>query len=81
MISEKDFIYITKKQASLSVAILAVFCLIIFMIGYFWGKQSVLEGFGQRITQESLQDQADYLATMQSFMQKNQSDVAVSQFA
>lgn len=75
MISERDIIYITKKQASISVAVLAVFCLLVFMIGYFWGKQSVLEGFGQRVTQESLQDQADYLATMQSFVEKSEPEV------
>lgn len=75
MISERDVIYITKKQASLSVAVLATFCLLVFMLGYFWGKQSVLDGFGQRVTQESTQDQADYLVTMQSFAQKVKADL------
>lgn len=75
MISERDVIYITKKQASIAVAALTIFCLLIFMVGYFWGKQSVLEGFGQRLAQESEADQANYLTTMQSFAQKVKQDI------
>lgn len=74
MISERDIIYITKKQASLSVAALATFCLLIFMLGYFWGKQSVLNGLGQKVAQDSMQDQVDYLQTMQSFVEKTNID-------
>lgn len=67
MISERDVIYVTKKQASIALVALAIFCILMFMLGYFWGKQCVLEGFGQRITQESMNDQADYESMMQSF--------------
>lgn len=70
MISERDVIYITKKQASIAVVTLAIFCTLMFMLGYFWGKQCVLEGFGQRITQESMNDQADYESMMQQFVDK-----------
>ncbi|MBM17695.1 MAG: hypothetical protein CL947_01345 [Epsilonproteobacteria bacterium] len=74
MISEKDVIYITRKQASVAVAALSIFCILIFMVGYFWGKQSVLEGFGQRVVQESEADQASYVSTMQSFAEKVKQD-------
>lgn len=70
MISERDVIYITKKQASIALVALATFCILVFMLGYFWGKQCVLEGFGQRIAQESMSDQADYESMMQLFVDK-----------
>lgn len=76
MISERDIIYITKKQASIALVVLATFCILMFMLGYFWGKQCVLEGFGQRITQESMNDQADYESMMQLFVDKTKSEVA-----
>jgi len=77
MISERDVIYITKKQASIALVALATFCILIFMLGYFWGKQSMLDGFGQRITQESMNDQADYESMMQSFADRAKSDTTL----
>lgn len=74
MISERDVIYITKKQASIAVVALATFCMVIFMLGYFWGKQCVLDGFGQRIAQESMSDAADYELMMQSFADRTKSE-------
>lgn len=76
MISERDIIYITKKQASIALVALAIFCILMFMLGYFWGKQCVLEGFGQRITQESMSDQADYESMMQLFVDKTRPEVS-----
>ena len=70
MISERDVIYITKKQASIAVVSLTVFCILLFMLGYFWGKQSVIDGFSQKITQYSLTDAADYEYIMQNFLDK-----------
>ena len=67
MISERDVIYITKKQASIAVVALAVFCILIFMLGYFWGKQSVLDGFGQRIVQDPMSEPVDYDSMIPSF--------------
>lgn len=78
MISERDMIFVTKKQASITAALLAVLCLLIFVLGYFFGKQSVLDGFGQRAVQESLNDQVDYLLTMQSFADKTKSETTDS---
>lgn len=74
MISERDIIYITKKQASVAVVTLAIFCLLIFMLGYFWGKQSVVDGLGQRITQESIHDQIDYSSMIQSISDRTRED-------
>lgn len=68
MISEKDIIYITKRQASIVTAIIAVLGLFLFCLGYFWGKQSVIEDFSQRVVQESVND-LNYLETVQSFAQ------------
>ena len=76
MISERDIVYITKKQASVITAMLSVLCMLIFVGGYFWGKQSVLSGFGQKVAQDSAQDRVDYLMTMQSFMEKTKQDTA-----
>ncbi len=76
MISERDIIYITKKQASIALAALATFCILMFMLGYFWGKQCVLEGFGQRVTQELMSDQADYESMMQLFIDKTKPEAS-----
>lgn len=69
--SDENGIYISKKQASVSAAVFIVLGLLIFIGGYFWGKQSVIDGFSQKATQESFNDQVDYLLTMQSFAEKN----------
>lgn len=71
MILDQNGIYITKKQASITAAILVILSLLLFVGGYFWGKQSVIDGFTQKTSQESFNDQVDYLLTMQSFAAKN----------
>ncbi len=71
MIVDQNGIYLSKKQASLTAAILVVLGLLLFIGGYFWGKQSVIDGFTQKTSQESFNDQVDYLLTMQSFVEKN----------
>lgn len=71
MLSDQNGILITKKEASVSAAILVVLGLLIFIGGYFYGKQSVIDGFTQKATQESFNDKVDYLLTMQSFAEKN----------
>ncbi|OGB86395.1 hypothetical protein A3J41_00350 [candidate division TM6 bacterium RIFCSPHIGHO2_12_FULL_38_8] len=71
MIIDQNGIYLTKKQASVSAAVLVVLALLLFVGGYFWGKQSVIDGFTQKTSQESFNDQVDYLLTMQSFAAKN----------
>jgi len=71
MMSDQNGIYITKKEASVCAAIVVVLGLLIFIAGYFYGKQSVIDGFTQKATQESFNDKVDYLLTMQSFAEKN----------
>lgn len=71
MMPDQNGIYITKKQASITAALLVVLSLLLFVAGYFWGKHSVIDGFSQRTSQESFNDQVDYLLTMQSFAAKN----------
>ena len=71
MMPDQNGIYITKKQASVSAAVLIILSLLLFVAGYFWGKQSVIDGFTQKTSQESFNDQVDYLLTMQSFAAKN----------
>ena len=71
MMPEQNGIYITKKQASVTVALLVFLNIFVFIAGYFWGKQSTLEGFTQKTSQESFNDQVDYLLTMQSFTAKH----------
>lgn len=71
MIIDQNGIYISRKQASVTAAILVVLSLLLFIGGYFWGKQTVIDGFTQKTSQESFNDQVDYLLTMQSFAAKN----------
>lgn len=68
---DQNGIYITKKQASVTAALLVFLSILIFIAGYFWGKQSMLEQFTQKTSQESFNDQVDYLLTMQSFAAKH----------
>lgn len=70
MMSDQNGIYITKKQASVTLVLLVFLNILIFIAGYFWGKQSNLEDFTQKTAQESFNDQVDYLLTMQSFAAK-----------
>lgn len=71
MIVDQNGIYISKKQASVTATVLVILGLLLFVGGYFWGKQSVIDGFTQKTSQESFNDQVDYLLTMQSFVAKN----------
>ncbi len=71
MIVDQNGIYLSKKQASVTAAVLVILGLLLFIGGYFWGKQSVIDGFTQKTSQESFNDQVDYLLTMQSFVEKN----------
>lgn len=68
---DQNGIYISKKQASITAAVLVLLCLLIFIAGYFWGKRSIIDGFSQKASQESFNDQVDYLLTMQSFTAKH----------
>lgn len=71
MMPDQSGFYITKKQASVTAAALVILGLFVFIAGYFLGKHSVIDGFAQRTSQESFNDQVDYLLTMQSYAAKN----------
>lgn len=71
MMPDQNGFYITKKQASVTAATLIILGLFVFIAGYFLGKHSVIDGFAQRTSQESFNDQVDYLLTMQSYAAKN----------
>jgi hypothetical protein len=71
MIENQNGFYISKKQASIAATTLVVLGLLFFVAGYFLGKQSVIDGFSQKTSQESFNDHVDYLLTMQSFAAKN----------
>lgn len=64
-------LHLTKKEASISVTVLTILSLLIFLTGYFWGKKSAIESFTQKATEDSLNDRADYMLTMQTFAAKN----------
>lgn len=67
---DENKICITKKQASICAAVCIVLGLLLFIVGYFWGKQSVIDGFARRVAQESFNDQTDCLLAMQSHAEK-----------
>lgn len=71
MMPDQNGIYITKKQASIASALLVFLSIIIFIAGYFWGKQSSLDNFTQKTSQDSFNDQVDLMLTMQSFSAKH----------
>lgn len=64
--NNSDKIIITKRQASIVTASFFVFLLSVFIVGYFLGKKSVLEDFSTKVTEESLNNQIDYLLTSQA---------------
>ncbi len=70
MTPDQNGIFLTKKQASITATTLVLLGLLLFVAGYFWGKQSVIDGFAQRTSQESFNDQVDCLLTMQSYAAK-----------
>ncbi|MBV8660814.1 MAG: SPOR domain-containing protein [Candidatus Dependentiae bacterium] len=64
--SSSDQIVLTKRQASMIMASMLLFCLFVFIIGFFLGKRTVIEDFSTKITKEALHDQIDFLLTTQS---------------
>ena len=67
--SEKDYLYITRKQGTLFGAGILVICLFIFIIGYFLGKKSVMDEFAKKISKDSFVDQVEYAFATQALRQ------------
>ncbi len=61
-----DQIVLTKRQASMTMASILLFCLFVFIVGFFLGKRSSIDEFSQKVSNDSLHDQIDFLLTTQS---------------
>lgn len=62
-----DQIILTKRQASMFMASMLLFCLFVFILGFFLGKRTVIDDFSANVSKEALHDQIDFLLTTQSF--------------
>jgi hypothetical protein len=69
-----DQIILTKRQASMIMASMLLFCLFVFIVGFFLGKRMTIEDFSSQITKESLDDQINFLLTTQS-LQSSEDDI------
>lgn len=61
-----DQIILTKRQASMIMASMLLFCLFVFIVGFFLGKRTIIDDFSSKVTKEALHDQIDFLLTTQS---------------
>jgi hypothetical protein len=61
-----DQIMITKRQASMMMASMLLFCLFVFIVGFFLGKRAAIDDFSGKTTHQALHDQIDFLLTTQS---------------
>lgn len=61
-----DQIVITKRQASMMMASMLLFCLFVFIVGFFLGKRAAIDDFSGRVSKQALHDQIDFLLTTQS---------------
>ncbi len=68
-----DQIIVTKRQASMIMASMLLFCLFIFIIGFFLGKRAMIDDFSSKVTKEALHDQIDFLLTTQSLQSSQDS--------
>ena len=57
-------IVLTKKQASVSIGLLIILQVLIFIAGYFWGKQSAAQQHSEKRIQDSFNDRVHYLLTL-----------------
>lgn len=71
---QKDQIVFNKRQVSMLMASMVIFCLFIFIVGYFLGKRTAMNDFSSDVTQHALHDQIDYLLTTQSLQSSRQED-------
>ena len=78
--THKDQIVLSKRQVSMMMASMVIFCLFVFIIGYFLGKRTVVAELSSNVTENALHDQIDYLLTTQSLkssQEDNFSDEAI----
>jgi len=67
-----DQIILTKRQASMVMASMLLFCLFVFIIGFFLGKRTSVDDFSSKVTKEALHDQIDFLLTTQSLQSSSE---------
>ena len=68
-----DQIIVTKRQASMVMASMLLFCLFVFIVGFFLGKRTHIDDFSSKVTKEALHDQIDFLLTTQSLQSSEES--------
>ena len=74
-----DQIILTKRQVSMIMASMLLFCLFVFIFGYFLGKRVIIEDFSSQVTQKALHDQIDFLLTTQSLQSSQDEQTATMQ--
>lgn len=72
-----DQIVITKRQLSMAMASILLFCLFVFMVGFFLGKRTVIDDFSSKVTKETLHDQIDFLLTTQSLASAQEQNAVI----
>ncbi len=69
-----DQIMMNKRQVSIIMASMLLFCLFVFIVGFFLGKRSAIEDFSDKVTHHALHDQIDFLLTTQSLESSKSND-------
>jgi hypothetical protein len=72
-----DQIVITKRQASMMMASMLLFCLFVFIVGFFLGKRAAIDDFSGKVSKQALHDQIDFLLTTQS-LQSSQDEAVIN---
>ncbi len=76
-----DQIVMSKRQASMMMASMLLFCLFVFIVGFFLGKRSAIDDFSDKMGKQVLHDQIDFLLTTQSLQSSQQDEPTDSQTA
>src|SRR4051812_41993289 len=66
-----DQIILTKRQVSMIMTSMLLFCLFVFIVGFFLGKRAMIDDFSSKVTKEALHDQIDFLLTTQSLQENS----------
>ena len=74
-----DQVVITKRQASMMMASMLLFCLFVFIVGFFLGKRAAIDDFSGKVSKQALHDQIDFLLTTQSLQSSQDEPVQSAQ--
>jgi len=61
-----DHIVLSKRQVSMIMASMLLFCLFVFIAGFFLGKRIFIEKYSEKVSRDVLYDQVDFLVTKES---------------